>query len=121
MLERFLRLEGQARQPDDIGLIRCPDSERLKAIMPSLSDVRSIITDLQKKRLYIGAVHETFGLMTEDYPELKVYLAADAAIVHSPLFESAVVKIINGEMANLKVEEKDQVPCFFCLWPQQRR
>lgn len=70
------------------------------------------MTDLQKKGQHIGAVHETFGLMTKDYPELKDYLAADAAIAHNPLFESAVVKIINGEKDSLTVEEKDQVACF---------
>ncbi|KAJ8538997.1 hypothetical protein ON010_g12874 [Phytophthora cinnamomi] len=71
----------------------------------------TIMTDLQKKGQHIGAVHYTFGLMTEDYLELKDYLAADAAIADSPLFESAVVKIINGEKASLTVEEKDQVVC----------
>ncbi|KAJ8577291.1 hypothetical protein ON010_g1917 [Phytophthora cinnamomi] len=80
--------------------------------MPSLNDFRSIMTDLQRKGQHLGAVHDTFGLMMEDYPEFKDYLAADAAIPHSPLFESAVVKIINGETASLTVEEKDQVACF---------
>ncbi|EGZ24087.1 hypothetical protein PHYSODRAFT_296297 [Phytophthora sojae] len=105
-------IKRNARQLDDIDSIGRADSERLKTIIPSLNDFRSIMTDLQKKGQHIGAVHETFGLMTKDYPELKDYLAADAAIAHNPLFESAVVKIINGEKDSLTVEEKDQVACF---------
>ncbi|RLN97235.1 hypothetical protein BBJ28_00007146 [Nothophytophthora sp. Chile5] len=112
MLERFLRIEVSARQLDDIDPFRRSDLEWIKEVMSALTNFKSTMTDLQRKGQHIGAVHDTFGLMTEDYPELKDYLAADAAISHNPLFESAVVKIINGEQDSLTIEEKAKVSSF---------
>jgi hypothetical protein len=51
-------------------------------------------------------------MMTEDYPELKDYLATDAAISHSPEFEAAIVKIINDKQESLTEQEKARVSCF---------
>ncbi|KAG3120910.1 hypothetical protein PI124_g853 [Phytophthora idaei] len=64
------------------------------------------------KGQHIGAVHETFQLMVEDYPELGDYLAADASISDSPVFESACAKTINGQQELLTNEEKAQVHHF---------
>ncbi|KAK1935234.1 hypothetical protein P3T76_011000 [Phytophthora citrophthora] len=50
--------------------------------------------------------------MLEDYPEMKGYLAVDAVISHKPLFESAVVKNINGNHDNLTAAEKNLVKKF---------
>ncbi|GMF51053.1 unnamed protein product [Phytophthora fragariaefolia] len=71
MLQRFLQIEGSARQLDDIDTIRRADLDRIKSVMPALKDLKSIMTDLQKKGQHIGVVNETFELMTEDYRELK--------------------------------------------------
>ncbi|KAH7480052.1 uncharacterized protein KRP23_6833 [Phytophthora ramorum] len=87
--------------------------------MPSLKNFKSVMTDLQKQGQHIGTVHDTFKMMTEDYPELKNYLAADAAISHSPEFEAATVKIINGEQDSLTDREKARVSCFLVREPSE--
>ncbi|KAG2830068.1 hypothetical protein PC129_g5623 [Phytophthora cactorum] len=112
MLERFLKIESAAKQLDDVDTIRRADSERIKTILPTLENFKSVMTALQKKGQYIGAVHETFQLMVEDYPELGDYLAADASISDSPVFESACAKTINGQQELLTNEEKAQVHHF---------
>ncbi|KAL4144762.1 hypothetical protein PRNP1_013888 [Phytophthora ramorum] len=119
MIRRFLRLDVQARQLDDVDTIRCADAERIKTVMPSLKNFKSIMTDLQKQGRHIGTVHEAFKMMTEDYPELKDYVAADAAISHSPEFEAATVKIINGEQDSLTDREKARVSCFLVCEPSE--
>uniref|UniRef100_H3H8T4 BED-type domain-containing protein n=1 Tax=Phytophthora ramorum TaxID=164328 RepID=H3H8T4_PHYRM len=119
MLHRFLRLDVQARQLDDVDTIRRADAERIKTVMPSLKNFKSVMTDLQKQGQHIGTVHDTFKMMTEDYPELKNYLAADAAISHSPEFEAATVKIINGEQDSLTDREKARVSCFLVREPSE--
>ncbi|KAJ8546841.1 hypothetical protein ON010_g11393 [Phytophthora cinnamomi] len=80
-------------------------SERIRSIMPTLSDFRSVMTDLQKVGQHIGDVHGIFQGMTEDYPELKDYIAADGNISHSSQFESAVVKILDSKKDSLTLEE----------------
>ncbi|KAL4159251.1 hypothetical protein PRNP1_005015 [Phytophthora ramorum] len=87
--------------------------------MPSLKNFKSVMTDLQKQGQHIGTVHDTFKMMTEDYPEPKNYLAADAAISHSPEFEAATVKIINGEQDSLTDREKARVSCFLVREPSE--
>ncbi|RLN84375.1 hypothetical protein BBJ28_00027081 [Nothophytophthora sp. Chile5] len=47
-----------------------------------------------------------------DYPELNDYIAADANISHSPLFESAVVKILDGKKETLTDAERALVVRF---------
>ncbi|GMF28035.1 unnamed protein product [Phytophthora fragariaefolia] len=112
MLQRFLQIEGSARQLDDIDAIRRADLDRIKSVMPALKDFKGIMTELQNKGQHIGVVHETFELMTEDYTELKDYLATDATISHNLQFEAAVVKIIRGEQEKLTSEEKVRVSSF---------
>ncbi|GMF40077.1 unnamed protein product [Phytophthora fragariaefolia] len=80
--------------------------------MPAFKDFKGIMTDMQKKGHHVGVAHETFELMTEDYPELKDYLATDATISHNPQFEAAVVKIIHGDQEKLTSEEKVRVSSF---------
>ncbi|KAG6957786.1 hypothetical protein JG688_00010824, partial [Phytophthora aleatoria] len=67
---RSLKIEGAAKQLDDVDTIRHTDSVRIKKILPTLENFKSVMIELQKKCQHIGAVHETFQLMVEDYPEL---------------------------------------------------
>ncbi|POM62383.1 hypothetical protein PHPALM_28470 [Phytophthora palmivora] len=108
--ERYALLEPAAL--DDIDNVQRADSERIRSIMPTLADFRSVMTDLQKTRQHIGDVHGIFQGLTEDYPELKDYITADANISHSPLFESAVVKILDGKKESLTSEERALVKRF---------
>ncbi|KAE8892842.1 hypothetical protein PF003_g22834 [Phytophthora fragariae] len=40
------------------------------------------------------------------------YLAPRAAIIHSPLFEAAVIKVLAGKAASLTVEEAEELKPF---------
>jgi cell division FtsZ-interacting protein ZapD len=44
ILHRFLRFDVQARQLDDVDTIRRADAERIKSIMASLKNFKSIMT-----------------------------------------------------------------------------
>ncbi|RLN75737.1 hypothetical protein BBJ28_00007540 [Nothophytophthora sp. Chile5] len=112
MLERFLKIEGEAKQLDEVDTIRRADAERIRSIMPTLDDFKSVMTDLQKQGQHIGEVQGIFTGMIEDYPELNDYIAADANISHSPLFESAVVKILDGKKETLTDAERALVARF---------
>eukprot|EP00644_Phytophthora_capsici_P015594 jgi/Phyca11/551860/estExt2_Genewise1Plus.C_PHYCAscaffold_440030 len=69
MLERFVSIESAAKELDDIDPIRRADSDRIKEVLPTLENFKSIMTDLQKQGQHIGVVHETFQMMVVDYPD----------------------------------------------------
>ncbi|ETO69380.1 hypothetical protein F444_14027 [Phytophthora nicotianae P1976] len=112
MLERFVSIENAAKELDDIDPIRLADSDRIKEVLPTLENFKSIMTDLQKQGQHIVVVHETFQMIVEDFLEFSDYLAADAEILHNPLFEKACVKIISGRQESLTDGEKAQVSHF---------
>ena len=50
-----------------------------------------------------------FDAIIEQYPNMAKYLARDAAVKHSPEFESAIVKIADGKEPDLIIDERDAV------------
>ncbi|KAK1931473.1 hypothetical protein P3T76_013229 [Phytophthora citrophthora] len=112
MLNRYLKIEKELKQIDDVDTIRRTDLEHIKDILSSMDNFKDVTTDLQRKGEHIGSVHDMFQIMLEDYPEMKDYLAVDTAISPKPLFESAVVKIINGKHDSLTAAEKNLVKKF---------
>jgi len=53
-----------------------------------------------------------FDAVIAKYPSFKDYLSSTAQIIHSPLFESGIVKILNREINLLSTAEQDAVQCF---------
>lgn len=58
----------------------------------------------------LGLVREMFDLLIEKFPNVSVKIGQDAAVVHSPVFETALIKSINGEI--LSEVEESQVNMF---------
>ncbi|KAL4099271.1 hypothetical protein PRIC1_007077 [Phytophthora ramorum] len=64
---------------------------------------------LQSDILTIIGARDIFDEVLNDFPDLKHRLKADAEIVESCIFETAVVKIMTGQEHNLNREEVDAV------------
>ncbi|KAG6942800.1 hypothetical protein JG687_00018849, partial [Phytophthora cactorum] len=60
----------------------------------------------------IEALLADLRILQSRFPSLKVKLSATASIVHSPTFEAAVVKVINGEVARLTTSDRKAVKRF---------
>ncbi|KAG3109443.1 hypothetical protein PI125_g10922 [Phytophthora idaei] len=60
----------------------------------------------------IEALLAALRILQSRFPSLKVKLSATASIVHSPTFEAAVVKVINGEVARLTTSDRKAVKRF---------
>ena len=52
-----------------------------------------------------------------EYPSLSFYLSSDAQIVHSPAFETGIVKVIDDEVDQLSDEERNAMSCFHQINP----
>ncbi|KAK1940575.1 hypothetical protein P3T76_008026 [Phytophthora citrophthora] len=104
MLERFLHIEGQAKQIDAVDTIRRPDSERIRSVLPTLAEFKNVMTELQTKGTHIGEVRGIFHLMLEDFSELKDYIGAGAAISH---FLKQKSFLWNAEMVSKAMKSRD--------------
>lgn len=80
--------------------------------MKDLEEFEKITKQLQNPTTTLSDVRAIFDLVIEQYASMNFYLKADAQIVHSPAFESGIVKVLNDEDDQLTAEETDSVECF---------
>ena len=69
----------------------------------------SVTKLLQRENLDMADVRMVFDGVIQKYPLTSVYLSATADIVHSPVFESAIVKIQNSETPSISFDETESV------------
>jgi hypothetical protein len=110
MLERFLKLKDFI-DPMNIELAGLMPSAaeliRLKLLSEDMSKFQSITMQLQKEGISMYDVRILFDAVLAEYPDMAHHLSPDADVVHSPYFESGLVKLIrDGESAILAVSEK---------------
>ena len=76
---------------------------QLQTVLEKLKDFESVSKHLQKDAANMGEARALFESLLDVYPDLNRYLGsglgmrATDTIVHSPIFESAVSKVCNGE------------------------
>ena len=80
--------------------------------MKDLDEFEKITKQLQNSDTNLSDVRAIFDAAIEQYPSLDFYLKADAQIVHSPSFESGIVKLLDDEVDQLTERERNSVGCF---------
>ncbi|KAG2783797.1 hypothetical protein Pcac1_g6349 [Phytophthora cactorum] len=95
MLERYVRIRDAIKRVDAVyDLVPKPAAHRrIVALVESLKMFNSVCKKLQEESISMKSVRLLFGKMAEMFPVTDHYLHPDAEIVHSPVFESAVVKV----------------------------
>ncbi|KAL0217072.1 hypothetical protein RCL1_007555 [Eukaryota sp. TZLM3-RCL] len=58
---------------------------------------------------YLCSAKTAFNLLHEDYPLMTEYTSLNSSIVHFPSFESAVVKILEGNEDTRSVHQRSAV------------
>ena len=69
----------------------------LSELLEHLTTLDSITKALQREDISMADVRTLFDDLVDVYPDMKQHLAVDAAIVLSPSFEKAVVKVQRGK------------------------
>uniref|UniRef100_H3H5T9 BED-type domain-containing protein n=1 Tax=Phytophthora ramorum TaxID=164328 RepID=H3H5T9_PHYRM len=107
MLERYVRIRDAIKHVDAVDdLVPKPAVyHRIIALVENLKTFNSVCKKLQEGTISMSAVRVVFDKMTEIYPVTEEYLLPDAHIVHSPAFESAVVKVAGARGEELTPEE----------------
>jgi len=73
-----------------------------------LKNLSSVMSSLQGNDRTLSDARILFDSVMAKYPSMHVYISTDADILHSPTFDSAIIKILRGE-SNLTEEEMASV------------
>eukprot|EP00644_Phytophthora_capsici_P002948 jgi/Phyca11/103032/e_gw1.7.895.1 len=92
MLQRYIRIRPQIKTVDAVEeLIPTGASHRkLVALLEHMKKFQSVTKKLQTEGIDLADVRLLFDSVVAEYPCMRGHLKADANIVHSPVFESAV-------------------------------
>ncbi|OWY96167.1 hypothetical protein PHMEG_00033634 [Phytophthora megakarya] len=98
MLERYVRIRPQIRTVEAVEeLVPTGAAHRkLLELLEHMKKFQSITKKLQCDGIDLADVHLRFDSVITEYPTMRGQLNANASIVHSPVFEAATVKVING-------------------------
>ena len=77
-----------------------------------MEQFENITKQLQDPTTTLSDVRAIFNAAIEEYESLSFYLKADADIIKSPHFESAIVKVLDDSVDQLTAEEKNDIMCF---------
>jgi len=109
MLERFFEIQEYLDITDpDLALLmpNCVQILQIKTVMNELNLLNQLTVYLQSPSLTLLDARNCFDRVITTHPAMKQYLGSDAKIVHSPVFENSVVKVLNDKENDLTVEER---------------
>ncbi|KAK1945571.1 hypothetical protein P3T76_002619 [Phytophthora citrophthora] len=101
MVKRFLQIKDAIKHVEAVEefVPRARDCRKLEKLQEDLQALDSVCLTLQSDKTTLADVRVLFDGVVKRYPETANYLANDATIVHSPSFETAVVKVTRGDGA----------------------
>jgi hypothetical protein len=107
MLKRFFVLEPVLQQIESIAefLPHASEIEELQTVMAQLDDLNTVTVALQSATMNIPESREIFDEVLSRYSSMDKYLAPDEDIIHSPIFDNAVVKVMKGREDELNNDE----------------
>ncbi|ETO82003.1 hypothetical protein F444_03769 [Phytophthora nicotianae P1976] len=112
MVDRYVRIRDAIRQVEaaEDYVPSGVSHKKLVTLLAELEKHDTVCTALQHERTTLADVRLLFDKVIAYYPIMADHLRASAKIVHSPTFESALVKIGNGD--TLATTEARAVKCF---------
>ncbi|KAL3657496.1 hypothetical protein V7S43_019101 [Phytophthora oleae] len=109
MLERYFQLYEHLSTVDEEleDLLPSRATHRsLRQLFDELKDVESISKKLHSSDLTMLDARDLLDDLLEIQPSFAEYLAPNAAIVQSPDFEAAAVRVLGGDVVSLSTSEK---------------
>ncbi|KAJ0397066.1 hypothetical protein ATCC90586_004912 [Pythium insidiosum] len=116
MLSRYVELRDAIKMVSGVeDIVPRPAAHRqVLQLLAKLKDLDSVCEKLQGENCSMADARVLFDAVIARFPQTASQLKADARIVHSPVFENAVVKLIRGlplcaaeEAALLGFEEEE--------------
>jgi hypothetical protein len=116
MLQRYERLLPSIddSNPEVAELLPSPiQRNKIRDQIPKLLDFKDVTESLQRENITIGESQVLLQSLIHSFPEFlfESYIGTTARIVHSRVFEDAIVRIQSGNEHELLQEEKGVVHC----------
>ena len=110
MIVRYVRLKDflPALDSDEIDALSLTpfENRRVDTLLQQLELLESVTKVLQDDTTTMSDVRAVFDAVMDKFPETSCRLTSSAEIVHSPLFEGAIVKLQRGTFGALSREEQ---------------
>ena len=87
----------------------------LLALLEPMMKLKPVTLALQRDKITIADINCLFEKVTSEFPCTMKYLDPMAPIVHSPVFESAVCKLQNGQQSDLTESEKGEISIIYYI------
>ena len=96
--------------PDmELFMLSMTEEKKLKEIRPTLQNLQQVTLKLQDQTITFREMRVLFDYVMQEYPTMNLYISQDAQIIHSPDFESALVKISQHQEQTLNENERASV------------
>ena len=107
MTRRYLKLEPFLSEIEDLAdhMLSRKEVKDVVELNQHLEDMDSVTKLLQSDDTDMAKVRALFDGVVGEYPIMAQYLAPSARIVQDPVFESAIVKLLQGQDSLLNVDE----------------
>ncbi|POM71659.1 Hypothetical protein PHPALM_11737 [Phytophthora palmivora] len=107
MLQRYVKIRDAIKMVTAVeDLLPRPSTHRkIVQLVEKLKDLDSVCINLQKEDRTLADVRLLFDAVASKYPATANYLQPSARIIHSPVFESAVVKLVSDQALTAIEEE----------------
>lgn len=114
MFDRLERLLPSLKNPNPEVAQFIPNEVQINSIRHhkiTLIDFKSITLQLQNQKTTISDSHVLFQAMIVEFPnfDFNKYLGVDTQFIHSPSFETAIIKIQSGDVKPMSTNEKHSV------------
>ena len=108
MLKRFFELEEHLDKRDTELTVHIPtrrEDRELRNVLLDLKVFESVSKKLQQEGVDLLVQRKLFDALILKYPQTMEFLGPESRIVHSPMFESRICKIIENKELNVDEEQ----------------
>ncbi|RHZ39684.1 hypothetical protein DYB31_014553 [Aphanomyces astaci] len=108
MVHRFFEIkDALAMVPDLRSIFPCPgEVDQMGVLRNSLDIIQSFTLAFQRNDLKLNESRALMDVLCDKFPSMSHHLGMEAEIVKNPLFESAVVRVLDGHIGDLTDEER---------------
>ncbi|RHY24224.1 hypothetical protein DYB25_009153 [Aphanomyces astaci] len=108
MVHRFFEIkDALAMVPDLRSIFPCPgEVDQMGVLRDPMDVIQSFTLAFERNDLKLNEARALMDVLCDKFPSMSHHLGMEAEIVKNPLFESAVVRVLDGHIGDLTDDER---------------